>query len=328
MGAIRDAVLVADGGGSKTDVALLATDGTLLARRRLPACPPYREGPAKTALQLDAAVAEMVATEAGPVDVVMAALCFAGLDWDYEKADFRDQAGRFAWGQRGLVVDTDTFPLLRAGTDERTAVAVICGTGMNCVGRRADGTQAWFAAVGETSGDWGGGWTLGMEAIWHAARASDGRGPATILQTLTPRALRCTSMDEVTLGFHTGRFGEADIKRLAPVIFEAQAAGDEVAASVVDRQAAEIVAYAVAAMRRLDILGQGCPVVLGGGVIAARHECLLRAIDAKLVVAAPLAYTVIVDDPPVLGAGLLAFDALGADAATLARVRASLSNGG
>ena len=322
MESSRNAVIVADGGGSKTDLALLSIDGSLLARQLLPAFPPYEEGPARTAQKLDDAIRPLLQA-AGQPRVVMAALCFAGLDWDYEKADFREAVSRFPWAQQGLLADTDTFPLLRAGTDAATAVAVICGTGMNCVGRRADGAQAWFAAVGETSGDWGGGWTLGMEAIWHAARAADGRGPATVLQELTPKALGCASMDEVTLGFHTDRLNYRDIKSLAPVIFDAVAAGDEVASRVVDRQADEIVAYAVAAMRRLDITGE-CPIVLGGGVIAARHDCLLAAIDAKLAQRAPLAHTVIVTDSPVVGAGLLAFDALGATPDVLDNVRAAL----
>jgi len=320
-----EAVVVADGGGSKTDLALLTTDGSLLSRQLLPAFPPYQDGPARTTEKLDEAIGPLLAAAGNP-RVVMAALCFAGLDWDYEKAEFRDVVRRYAWARQGLLVDTDTFPLLRAGTDEATAVAVICGTGMNCVGRRADGAQAWFAAVGETSGDWGGGWTLGMESIWHAARAADGRGPDTVLRELTPTALGCASMDEVTLGFHTGRFNEHDdVKNLAPLIFDAVKLGDEVALSVVDRQADEIVAYAVAAMRRLGITGQRCPVVLGGGVIAARHSCLLQAIDAKLAEQAPLAYTVIVTDSPVVGAGLLAFDALAATPDVLDNVRAALA---
>jgi len=51
----------------------------------------------------------------------------------------------------------------------------------------------------------------------------------------------------------------------------------------------------------------------------------LLAIDAKLAVQAPLAYTVIVTDSPVVGAGLLAFDALGAAPEVLDNVRAALA---
>lgn len=58
--------------------------------------------------------------------------------------------------------------------------------GINCVGMRPDGRTARFPALGRISGDWGGGWALAEEAMWHAARAEDGRGPATALAHTLP----------------------------------------------------------------------------------------------------------------------------------------------
>lgn len=60
-----------------------------------------------------------------------------------------------------LLVDNDVFALLRAGTRAPDAVAVVCGTGINAVGRRADGAVVRFPALGSISGDWGGGDRLG-----------------------------------------------------------------------------------------------------------------------------------------------------------------------
>ena len=53
-------------------------------------------------------------------------------------------------------------------------MAVVCGAGINCVGMRPDGRTARFPALGRFSGDWGGGWALAEEALYHAARAADG----------------------------------------------------------------------------------------------------------------------------------------------------------
>jgi N-acetylglucosamine kinase-like BadF-type ATPase len=259
--------------------------------------------------------------------VAIAALYFSGLDFPFQFDGFTADAMRFPWAPRGpsrLLVGNDMDPLLRAGTDEATAVAVVCGTGMNCLGRTSDGTTVRFGAVGDMSGDWGGGWTLGREAIWHSARAADGRGPATALEALTLRALGYPTMDEVIIAFESEELHEEIVRTLAPLIFEAAAASDRVALRVVERQAEEIVAFAVAALKRLGVLGQRVPVVLGGGVIAPRHATLLHAIDARLAADAPGAHPVIVTDPPLVGAGLLAFDALDAAPDVLARVRESL----
>jgi predicted NBD/HSP70 family sugar kinase len=62
-------------------------------------------------------------------------------------------------------------------------------------------------------------------------------------------------------------------------------------------------------------------VVLGGGVLQARNELLLGAIDAGLErIDVPHTLTV-VDAPPVVGAALRALDALGAAPSAHLRLR-------
>ena len=324
MGEVIDPVIVAvDGGGTKTDIAICALDGTLVTRSRLGTFAPHLVGLAQTVKYLDAAVGNLLAG-AGRPPVAAAAVCFCDIDFPFEAEDFRAGLAEHSWAGQKLFSDNDMFALLRTGTDEATAVAVVCGTGTNCVGRSADGRVVRFAAIGDVSGDWGGGAGLGQAAIWHSARAADGRGPATALEPLLVRALGRDSMDEVILGFHVGELSYSDIPQLVPLIFEAASTGDEVANMLIDRQADEIVALATAALRRLDVLGRPCPVVLGGGVIAARHACLLEAIDQKLARQAPLARPVIISEPPIIGAACLAFDLLGAGKDVFTAVRHSL----
>jgi hypothetical protein len=102
-------------------------------------------------------------------------------------------------------------------------------------------------------------------------------------------------------------------------VFACAADGDPVAASLVDRQADEIVTFAVTALRRLDLMGADVPVVLGGGVIAGGDTRLMSGIRAGLDARAPRARIVHVEEPPVVGAALLALSAAGADATALAR---------
>ena len=78
------------------------------------------------------------------------------------------------------------FAVLRAGTERGWGVALTCGAGMNCVGVSPDGRHVHFPALGETTGDWGGGYDLGKEALWFAARSEDGRGAKTVLEYLVP----------------------------------------------------------------------------------------------------------------------------------------------
>ena len=101
---------------------------------------------------------------------------------------------------------------------------------------------------------------------------------------------------------------------LTPVLFEVAASGDAVAERLVRRQAEEVVALAVAAMRRLDVLDEEFDVVLGGGVLTAGHELLMDEIQRLLLEQAPLASTTVVRTPPVVGAARLGRGRIGAPA--------------
>ncbi|MDM7855257.1 N-acetylglucosamine kinase [Cellulomonas alba] len=319
-------VLVAvDGGGSKTDVLALAADGTVLAHAR-------DGGSCPQVIGVDAALAVVdrlvrgVLRDVGAGGVARAGVYLSGLDLPVEVETFTAALAGLDWfaGARSTEVDNDTFALLRAGTDAAQGVAVVCGTGINCVGRRADGTTARFPALGRISGDWGGGYELGELAIWHAVRAHDGRGPATRLEHLVPAALGRDDIDQVTADLHFGRLPVRTIPALAPVVLAASADGDAVARDVVLRQADEVATLALVAIERLGLRGAEVPVVLGGGVLASGDAVLLDAIAARLADGAPGARPVVVVDRPVVGAALLGLDAVGAPAAARDRLRATV----
>jgi hypothetical protein len=78
-------------------------------------------------------------------------------------------------------------------------------------------------------------------------------------------------------------------------------------------------------MRRLGILGEAIPVVLGGGVLTAGHPQLMHQIQQLLSEAAPLAEPRVVNTPPVVGAALLGLDRTGAPPAVRERLRESFS---
>jgi N-acetylglucosamine kinase-like BadF-type ATPase len=106
------------------------------------------------------------------------------------------------------------------------------------------------------------------------------------------------------------------------VLFTVAAQGDQVARSLVDRQAAEICVMAAAAMRQLSMAPAGVPVVLGGGLLESRDPLLLSAVGRHLAEAAPGATARVLDVPPVAGAALLGLDYVGAPTAPKLRLRA------
>ena len=101
------------------------------------------------------------------------------------------------------------------------------------------------------------------------------------------------------------------IEELTPLLFDVAEAGDEVARSVVAKQAREIVLLARIAAERLELLDEPHTIVLGGGVLTARRPLLHGPVLAGLATAAPRATIEIVHDRPVAGAALLALDQWG-----------------
>ncbi len=320
-GAPQPPVIVAvDGGGSKTDAVAVTLDGELAGRVRGPGSSPHYDGLAASVELIDGLVHEV----AGDAEVRRAGLYLSGLDLPREVEAYREAVAGLPWAAEGLDVDNDLFALLRAGTDEPDAVAVICGTGMNAVGVRADGARVRFLAIGAISGDWGGGHGLGSEALWHAARDVDGRGPHTLL---TPALEREFGVPVTTLTeqLHLGEREYGDLARLAPTVFAVADAGDDVAQSLVDRQADEVVAFVRACVNRLGLADRAIPVVLGGGILQAGHLRLGARIATGVAEIAPSARLVTLSQPPIVGAALLALEHAGASPGALARAQAAFA---
>jgi N-acetylglucosamine kinase-like BadF-type ATPase len=321
------AVLAIDGGNSKTDVALVAADGTLLATVRGGPSNHQGIGSDRATKELTTLVREVAAlaglSSAGPVAQHTSA-CLAGADLPVEEADLNRLVQSLGWSETSAVVN-DTFAVLRAGLSDdgpHWGIGVVCGAGINCVGVAPDGRTTRFLALGELSGDWGGGGALGPQALWHAMRAEDGRGPETELRTAVPAHFGLAHVEDVVVGIHLGSIDYSALHGLVPVLFAVAARGDKVARDVVVRQATEIRLMATVAARRLDLCAtRGVPVVLGGSLMTARDPLLSHAISDQLAVAIPGAEIHVVDVPPVVGAALLGLDHVGASHTAAARLR-------
>jgi len=299
-----------DGGNSKTDVVIGDIDGNVLSFVRGPGSSPQTLG-VEPAITLLTNLLHRARSEAGigSAPLARAEVYLAGVDLP-EEVDIVTRAALAQHWAASTRVDNDTFALMRAGTDEPDAVAVVCGAGINCVGRTADGRSARFPALGMLSGDWGGGQHLAALALWHAARGEDGRGPATALIEAVAGHCGVRTIAEVVTGVHLGTIPKDILDDLSALLFVVAAAGDEVARRVVDRQAKEIVALATVAANRLGLRDSRYAVVLGGGVLRAQHPLLHESVKDGILAHSPAAIVSVLTQPPVLGAGLFALDAL------------------
>jgi N-acetylglucosamine kinase-like BadF-type ATPase len=265
---------------------------------------------------LDALAAEVGA----PAD--LAVLLLAGLDFPDEDDAYYAEAGQRGWAP-DVVVGNDTYAVLRAGSERGWGVAITCGSGINCVGVAPDGRQARFASLGTVSGDWGGAGDVGLAAVAAAARSDDGRGPKTELERLVPEHFALANSVELARAVHARAIGWSRLGELSPLVFRA-AETDAVAGGIVDRLAAECVAFVRAAVTRLELAGEDVDVVLGGGLLQAGNRRLLSGIEAGLREVGPRLSMQVARSRPVVGAALAALDRLGAGPDAQARARSEL----
>jgi N-acetylglucosamine kinase-like BadF-type ATPase len=320
-------VLAVDGGNSKTDLALVAADGRVLAVVRGPLSSPHHLGLAGCLEVLERLFHEAV--EAAGLDRVdgpiaeVAVLRMAGVDFPAEEDALLAVVSERGWAE-SVSVGNDTFAVLRAGTERGWGVAVVCGAGINCVGVAPDGRQVRFPALGEITGDWGGGYDVGMAAVSAAARSEDGRGPKTSLERSVPAHFGLSSPLELAEAIHNQKIPRRRVIELPRLVF-AEASDDAVAACLVDRLADEVVALARAALTRLELTQEPVEVVLGGGLLQAADGPVPGKIAAGLAKVGPHIVVRPAASAPVVGAALLGLDELKAPPEAQERLRRELS---
>jgi N-acetylglucosamine kinase-like BadF-type ATPase len=175
-----------------------------------------------------------------------------------------------------------------------------------------------FPALGDTTGDWGGGYDLGKQALWFAARSEDGRGAKTVLEYLVPGHFGLSTPLELARAIHEERIEKHRLVELAPTVMRA-AGEDAIAAALLDRLVEEIVVMVKAAARRLGL--NESEVVVGGGLMRAADDELLARIADGLGPGLMLRRTTAA---PVVGAALLALDSVQAGVDAQQRLRDDL----
>jgi N-acetylglucosamine kinase-like BadF-type ATPase len=322
-------VIGVDAGNSKTDVAVVSASGRLLARAR--------------GLGVDSPIGRVAEWRDQLVGLVELALADAGIrrsrpaaaavyylanvDVAQERRIARQQLDSARLARR-TVIGNDTLAVLKAGASRPWGIAVVAGAGINAVGVHPSGRTAGFLALGDYTGDSGGGHDIGVGGLGGAVRHRDGRGPATVLTQTIPAFYGLRRPEDVAVAVLHGEIAHDDLNQLAPLVFAAAAEGDAVAVRIMAEFADEVVTMASALVRRLHLTRSDPEVVLGGGVLQAGEAWLLGRIEAGVTAVAPSAQVSVLDVSPVYGAVAEALRQAGATQRALLAARAVFSHAG
>ena len=324
------ALLAIDGGGSKVDAALVRRDGVVLGAARIATGAGIDGLPGEDDHMRSVVAAARAAARAAGRDpdatpiAELGVYCLSGADLPVDDR----RIGRWLRRRSLTVADlvrNDSFAVLRAGTERTWGIGVVCGYGTNCSGVAPDGRVTRFPAIGPVSGDFGGGIELGTLALWHAIRDEDGRGPSTALRGFVPTHFGMRRPSQVMQALYLGTLDTHRLTELTPLLFRTARRGDAVARDLVWRQADEIVSMATVAIRRLRLRAHEVDVVLGGGVFRNGWGAFLERIEAGVHAVAPDASVRVLQVPPLVGAGVLGLERLGATGSAHRRLRAGLT---
>lgn len=242
-------------------------------------------------------------------DIHSAVFGMAGAD---EEMDFKvlNHLANSIMGNIPVEVVNDTWIGLRAGVEDNFGVVSICGTGAAHAGRNRRGHSIILRNLNFMLGNCGGGGDLVESALHYAFRSQEQTFKKTILEEEMLRIFQVNSMDTICNMIRQDEMTSAHEYEIPIAVLQAAKNQDEVAKMLIEKMGYTEGQYAAGIIKRLNLEKDKVPMVLIGSMFKTREPLLIDAYMRSVHEVAPLAYTVIAEDSPVMGALGLACDRL------------------
>jgi N-acetylmuramic acid 6-phosphate etherase len=237
-----------------------------------------------------------------PTQIDYAGVFLAGCATAEDRAALR-QICLEIWPKAKIVTGSDRDSGLAAALDCGDGIVVNAGSGSSVTGRRGDRIER-AGGWGHILGDAGGGYSLSMQALRLILREHDLHRAEMDFTAKILHALSLNNFDELVRWVQTAE--KMEIAMLAPVVFEAGAAGDARMMEIIEEGARVLCEYTEAVADRLHLLAP--KVVLMGGLFY-RDSIYTHAFRRRLKKNLPDARVATAERAPELGAALLAAEA-------------------
>lgn len=263
---LHNLYLGVDGGGTKTHIAIIGNDRQLICEGFAGASNPLRVGVEPAVSNIVAAInsaCDSVNKNRG--DIVSATLGLAGV----RRADLRQIIHERVverLGVKRVQVFTDAEIALRGIGENRAGLVIIAGTGSVCIGQNAKGEKFSAGGWGPLAGDEGGGAGIALNALHKIAKASDGRGRATILSDIAVDYFRAGRIENLSVAIYAPQVDNSRIAGFARFVGEAAAQGDKVALEILSEAGFELGTAACAVIKKLKLQRSKVPIGKVGSV--------------------------------------------------------------
>jgi len=202
-----------------------------------------------------------------------------------------------------LQIYNDGEMLLLAETKGEPGAILISGTGS--IGYAVDkaGTLFRIGGWGHLIDDGGSGYRIGMDAIKAAMMDFDGRGEKTLLSNMITDFFGVSTIGKLSGYIYGKDFTKAKVAEAAILVMDAANCGDNVAISIENQAAQDLITLARAMIKRAGL--DAHKMVLSGSVIL-RNEYIRRIFEDEIRKTFPKMQIVEVTESPEMGAAYLA----------------------
>lgn len=255
-----------DGGGTSTRAVLVNEEGVIGGTGTAGASNYHNLGFAAAAENLRIATTEAWKQLGKPFTTSSGAfLGLAGVKSAKDIACMTSVAEGISLATAGAItVENDLYNALAGGLNGAPGIALIAGTGSNCLGCDATGATSMCGGWGWLMGDRGAGFGLAAEGLRAVARAADGCEPSTRLLSSALAFFGLSDPNDLLAHLYVGTWQPGSVAEFAPVVVRLAAEGDEVALRVLEGGAADLGRIVAATFRSLNF-PTGADVVLLGG---------------------------------------------------------------
>jgi N-acetylglucosamine kinase-like BadF-type ATPase len=249
-----------DGGGTRTDLALVDVEGVFVSRLRGATSNRAVVGP-DAAIEVLRSLIDEALDQAGATRPIAAGwIGLAGADRHEDQALFRAALA----DRIDSIRITNDAELVLSGNPESIGIALIGGTGSIAFARNEAGVSGRSGGWGHIFGDEGSAYGLAVNGLRTVAAATDGRGPETSLtESLMDYWQAGTPQQLISKVYHAA-IRKSDIAASAPVIVNAAREGDSISLQLLESAAFHLASLIISLLHRIPFSSPPSVAVTGG----------------------------------------------------------------
>ena len=294
-------ILGADVGGSKTHIAIAASDGEILADTQTTGTIYTDAGIGAVMKILQDAVSGCLKLANITIgDISIGVFGMTGIDWPFELKLHEEALKKAFPSIQTIVACNDALVALHGAVKKDWGVILCSGTGFNAAAISPNGKTFTFGFY--ENAPHCGGKSLGRKIIKAVCDSHAGLMPKTMLTDIVLTHFNVPDTDGLLIKFTQGDYTKDMLTALPAKLFQCYSAQDRTAEILVTHMVDELAAHAVAAIKNLEMKYSNPDIAISGGMLKSSPQAIVGRISRRIRKEIPDFHLYFSRYEPVLGA--------------------------